>query len=84
MFGGGLLEVIRGFFLKILFIYFLDRGEGRKGRKRGKETSMRVCGYLLHTPGMCPDWVLNQQSFVSQAGTQSTKPHQPGLITSFR
>ena len=33
------------FFLKILFICFLERGEGRK---RGRETSM--CGCLLCTP----------------------------------
>ena len=30
-------------------------------------------------PGMCPDWESNQRPFGSQAGTQSTEPHQPGL-----
>ena len=30
-------------------------------------------------PGMCSDWKLNQQPFGSQAGTQSTEPHQPGI-----
>ena len=30
-------------------------------------------------PGMCPDWESNQGPFVSQASTQSTEPHQPGL-----
>ena len=34
---------------------------------------------LAHNPGMCPDWESNQQPFGSQAGTQSTEPHQPGL-----
>ena len=28
---------------------------------------------------MCPDWGSNWQPFSSQAGTQSTEPHQPGL-----
>ena len=36
-------------------------------------------GDLARNPGMCPDWELNWQPFGSQAGTQSTEPHQPGL-----
>ena len=36
----------------------------------------------LANSGMCPDWELNQQPFGSQAGTQSTEPHQPGLTLS--
>ena len=36
-------------------------------------------GVLACNPGMCPDWELNQWPFGSQAGTQSTEPHQPGL-----
>ena len=40
-------------------------------------------GDLAHNPGMCPDWELNQRPFGSQAGTQSTEPHQPGLELSF-
>ena len=28
---------------------------------------------------MCPDWELNWALFGSQASTQSTEPHQPGL-----
>ena len=61
----------------------LERGEGTK---KGRETSMcsclshAACGDLAHNPGMCPDWELNLQPFVSQAGTQSTEPHQPGLF----
>ena len=35
-------------------------------------------GDLARNPGMCPDWELNQQCFDSQAGAQSTEPHQPG------
>ena len=36
-------------------------------------------GDLARNPGMSPDWELNQVPFGSQAGTQSTEPHQPGL-----
>ena len=36
-------------------------------------------GDLAWNPGMCPDWESNRQrSFHSQAGAQSTDPHQPG------
>ena len=34
-------------------------------------------------PGMCPDRELNQQPFGSQAGAQSTEPHQPGPFSKF-
>ena len=34
-------------------------------------------GGLAHNPGMCLDWELNQRPFGSQAGTQSTEPHEP-------
>ena len=37
-------------------------------------------GELACNPGMCPDWGENQQHFNSQAGTQSTEPHQPGAL----
>ena len=40
-------------------------------------------GHLARNPGMCPDWESNQQPFGSQASTQSTEPHQPGLISLF-
>ena len=36
-------------------------------------------GDLAHNPGMCPDWELNWRPFGSQASTQSTEPHPPGL-----
>ena len=35
-------------------------------------------GNLASNPGMRPDWESNLQPFGSQAGTQSTEPHQPG------
>ena len=34
-------------------------------------------------PGMCRDWESNQRPFGLQAGTQSTEPHQPGIIVHF-
>ena len=40
---------------------------------------MPPTGDPAHSPGMCPDWELNWQTFGLQAGTQSTEPHQPGL-----
>ena len=75
-------------FLKKDFIYlFLDRGEGREKEKEGN-----INVWLLLTrplPGTwpatqaCPDWELNPRPFVLQAGTQSTEPHQPGIILLF-
>ena len=35
---------------------------------------------LACNPSMCPDWESDQQPFDSQAGTQSTEPHQLGLF----
>ena len=70
-------------FLKILFIYFLDRGEGREGEKHQCVAGSHAppTEDLACNPGMCPDWVSNQQPFGSHAGTQSTEPHQPGPWT---
>ena len=70
------------FFVKISFILFLDRGEGRE--KEGEKHQCVVAshtpptGGLAHNPGMCPDWESNQRPFGSQAGTPSTESHQPG------
>ena len=36
-------------------------------------------GDLACNPDMCPEWESNQRPFGSQAGAQSTEPHQPGL-----
>ena len=43
-------------------------------------------GDLACNPGMCPDWESNWRPFGSQAGAQSTEPHQPGpyLFTFYR
>ena len=37
-------------------------------------------GDLAHNTGLCPDLESNWQPLGSQAGTQSTEPHQPGLF----
>ena len=39
---------------------------------------MPPTGDLARHVGMGLDWELNQERFGSQAGTQSTEPHQPG------
>ena len=70
------------------FIYlFLERG---REREREGETHQCVAashtpstGDLARNPGMCPDWELNLPPFGSQAGAQSTEPHQPGPMTLF-
>ena len=44
-------------------------------------TTVCIFSPSLHpTPGVCPDWELNWWHFDSQASTQSTEPHQPGLV----
>ena len=67
---------------KFLFIYF------KRGKERERQGDKHQCvvashapptGDLTHSPGMCPDWESNQWLFGSQADTQSTKPHQPGI-----
>ena len=63
-------------FKKILFIYLL--------LERGRQGDINVwlpltcppTGDLACEPGMYPDWESNRQPFGSQAGTQSTEPHQ--------
>ena len=53
-----------------------ERQRGGKGEKRHCMVASRVppTGDLALNPGMCPDRESNQQS--SQAGAQSTEPHQ--------
>ena len=73
---------------KIFFFRFLKRFYllifRERGREGGRETLMSGClshapdWELAYNPGMCPNWELNQWSLGSQAGTQSTEPHQPG------
>ena len=65
------------FFFKILFIFILERGGGQEKEKE-RNIDMREIhqlvasctpstGDLACTPGMCPDWELNRQTFGSQA-----------------
>ena len=62
---------------------------GREGDREGEKhqcvaaTHVPPTGDLARNPGMCPDWELNWRHFGSQAATQSTKPHQPGLNIHF-
>ena len=75
------------FLKKILFIYFLERGERREieGERHqcARDIHHLVASHapltrdLAFNPGLCPDWELIRQPFGSQAGTQSTEPHQP-------
>ena len=60
---------------------FLERGrEGKEGEKQCVVAShMPPTGGLAHNPGMCPEWESNRGPSGSQAGTQSTEPHQAGL-----
>ena len=79
------------YFLNILLFLkqFVCRQRGREGEREGEKHQCVVVshapptGDLAHNPGMCPDWELNRWPFGSQAGTQSTKPHQPGLVFLF-
>ena len=72
------------FFLRFYLVTFRERerdGEGEGEKHRMCFSSPTPCtGDLAPNPGMCLDWESNQQPFASQAGTQSTEPHQPGLI----
>ena len=75
-------------FLKnnILFIFRQRRREGKREGEKHQCLVASVCptlGNLALNPGMCPDWELNRWTFGSQAGTQSTEPHQPGPVFIF-
>ena len=74
------------FNLKKIFYLFIFRERGREGETEGEKHECFVAshvpptGDLVHKPGMWPDRELNQWPFGSQAGTQSTKPYQPGQL----
>ena len=80
---------IISFFLKKKdFIYlFLERWMREKeGEKHQCVVASHVSPLGTHlacNPGMYPNWESNWPPFSSKAGTQSTEPHQPGLISFF-
>ena len=69
------------FLKKVLFIF---REGGREGEREEEKHQCVVVscvpptGGLAHNPVMCPDWEWSHQHFGSQAGIQSSEPHQPG------
>ena len=68
-------------FLKILFIYFRQRGwEEEGGVKHQCVVASHVppTGDLASNAGMWPDRESNQGPFGWQAGAQLTEPYQPG------
>ena len=64
-------------FLRFYLFIFSERG--REGEKHQCVVAFRGYpgGNLAHNPGICPDPESNQRPFGSQAGAQSTEPHQP-------
>ena len=60
------------FFFKKRFYLLL-----KEGREKERERNIGVWWGPDPQPRHCPDWELNQQPFSSQAGTESTEPHQP-------
>ena len=70
--------------LKKIYL-FIFREWGMEGEREGEKHQCVVAshapptGDLTRNPGMCPDQELNQRPFGSQAGAQSTEPHQLGL-----
>ena len=57
------------------------------GEREGEKHQCVAVSYVSPTgdqarnPGMCPNQESNQRPFGSQASTQSTKLHQPGLFS---
>ena len=64
----------------MFYVLFRERGREGGGRNIACLSHSPQTGELARNPGMCPDWESNQQPCSSQAGAQSTEPHQPGQI----
>ena len=75
-------DLIHLFFREGEVIYFLEREGKEKERKRNINVWLPLThpqlGSWPTTQACALDWESNQQPFDSQAGTQSTEPHQPG------
>ena len=72
------------FFFLRFYLFIFREGKGRRKEEKHQcvvASHASPTGDLAHNPGMCPHWESNQQPFGSQAGTQSTEPHQPGLLS---
>ena len=73
------------FFIFKRFYLFIFRERGREGERDGGKyqcvvaSHMTPTGELAHNPSMWPEWDSNKQPFGSQACTQPTEPHQPGI-----
>ena len=77
-----------GFFFKDFIYLFLERREGKeKERERNINVWLLLMCPLLGTwpatQACALDWELNQRPFSSQACTQSTELHHPGLFEMF-
>ena len=71
------------FFLRFYLYTFREMGREGEGEKHQSVASHTPpTGDLAWNPSMWPDWESNQWPFGSQASTQSTEPHQPGLPAS--
>ena len=76
-------NLVTVFFKKQYLFNFRERG--RKGEREGEKyhyvvaTRVPCTEDLACNPGMCPGWEWNRRPFGSQASTQSTEQHQPGL-----
>ena len=82
------IKILHSFYIKILhsflFLFLKIREREREGEREGEKyqcVAVFLCAPswgLACNPGMYPE--SNQQPSGSQAGTQSTEPHQPGLM----
>ena len=86
-----ILVVVKWYFIVVFFLFvfrfylFIFREKGREGEREGEKHQCVVAshvaptGNLAYNPGMCPDWNQTGNPLVHRP-TQSTGPHQPGLI----